>query len=231
MIEGPAWGIVVAAGRSQRMGGADKVFAQLVGRPLIAWSLRAFQRCDAIEAAVLVVAPESVSRAATLVREWRFAKIAEIVAGGEQRHDSVRAGLDAASSAAIIAVHDGARPLVTPELIERGVALARASGAAICAVPSRDTVKHADAGDPPSIEATIDRSSSWLAQTPQCFSRELLVRAHMAAGQSAATDDAALVEALGERVRLYEGAYWNLKVTEPDDLVVAEALLRQRLAG
>ena len=148
MIEGSAYGIVVAAGRSERMGGADKVFVQLVGRPLLAWSLRAFKMCEAIEGVVLVVAPETVGRAEALVREWRFTNIIDIVPGGAQRQDSVRAGIDAARGAAIVAVHDGARPLVTPELIARGVALARQCGAAVCAAPARDTVKEAG-GDPP----------------------------------------------------------------------------------
>ena len=229
MIEGSAYGIVVAAGRSERMGGADKVFAQLAGRPLLAWSLRAFKMCEAIEGVVLVVAPDAVSRAEALVREWRFTNVVAIVPGGAQRQDSVRAGIDAARGAAIVAVHDGARPLVTPDLIERGVALARAYGAAVCAAPSRDTVKQAY-GDPPVVRATLERSAAWLAQTPQVFDRDLLLRAHEAA-TSNVTDDAALVEALGHDVRLYEGAYWNLKVTAPEDLVVAEALLRERLTG
>ncbi len=229
MIEGSAYGIVVAAGRSERMGGADKVFVQLVGRPLLAWSLRAFEMCEAIEGVVLVVAPETVGRAEALVREWRFTNIIDIVPGGAQRQDSVRAGIDAARGAAIVAVHDGARPLVTPELIARGVALARQCGAAVCAAPARDTVKEAG-GDPPVVRATLERSAAWMAQTPQVFDRELLLRAHEAA-TSTATDDAALVEALGHDVRLYEGAYWNLKVTAPEDLIIAEALLRERLAG
>jgi len=229
MIEGSAYGIVVAAGRSERMGGADKVFAQLAGRPLLAWSLRAFKMCGAIEGVVLVVAPDAVDRATSLVHEWRFTNVVDIVPGGAQRQDSVRAGIDAARDAAIVAVHDGARPLVTPELIERGVAMARVCGAAVCGVPSRDTVKQAG-GDPPVVRATLDRATAWLAQTPQVFDRGLLLRAHEAA-TSNATDDAALVEALGHDVRLYEGAHWNLKVTSPEDLIIAEALLRERLGG
>jgi 2-C-methyl-D-erythritol 4-phosphate cytidylyltransferase len=227
MIEGPAYGVVVAAGRSERMG-TDKVFATLAGRPLLAWTLRAFKNCEAIDKVVLVVARDAVDRAAAFVREWRFTNVAEIVAGGEERRDSVRAGLDVAEGAAIVAVHDGARPLVSPDLITTGVALARGTGAAICAVPSRDTVKQASS-DPPLVQATLDRATAWLAQTPQCFDRALLLRAHDGA-RAPATDDAALVEALNHPVRLYEGAYWNLKVTSPDDLIVAEALLRERLS-
>jgi 2-C-methyl-D-erythritol 4-phosphate cytidylyltransferase len=228
MIEGRAYGIVVAAGRSERMGGADKMFATLAGRPLLAWTLRAFKNCDAVDGVVLVVARRSIERAQTLVREWRFTNVRDVVLGGDERQHSVRAGLDVAHEAAIVAVHDGARALVTPELIARGVELAREHGAAVAAVPSRDTVKEAH-GQPPVVKGTVERGSAWLAQTPQVFERALLARAHDAASASA-TDDAALVEALGHEVVLYEGAYTNLKVTSPEDLVIAEALLRERLS-
>ncbi len=230
MIEGPAYGVIVAAGRSERMGGIDKMFATLSGRPLLVWTLRAFKNCEAIDGVVLVVARESVDRARALVREWRFDNVRDVVAGGAERQHSVRTGLDVAHEAAIVAVHDGARALVTPELIARGVALARETGAAICAVASRDTIKRAE-GDPPVVSGTLDRSTVWLAQTPQVFERALLARAHDGAPSANATDDAALVEALGHAVRLYRGAYSNLKVTSPEDLVVAEALLRERLSG
>lgn len=226
-----AYGIIVAAGRSERMGGADKVTVELVGRPLIAWPLAAFRRCDAISGVIVVAGRSSVSRISALVEEWRFDNVVDVVPGGDTRQQSVRAGIDAATRADIVAIHDAARALVTPELIARGVALARESGAAVCAVPARDTVKEAD-GDPPVVRATPERARMWLAQTPQVFDRALLLRAHDAASASAdATDDAALVEALGHAVRVYEGASWNLKITTPDDLLVAEALLRARLSG
>ena len=227
--EGPAYGIVVAAGRSERMGGIDKVLTELVGRPLIAWTLAAFRECPAVEGVVVVAAPERVERMRDLVQEWRFRNVINVVPGGEQRQDSVRAGIEAANGAAIVAVHDGARPLVTSGLIARGIELARESGAAIAAVPARDTVKQAE-GDPPVIRATHDRASIWLAQTPQVFDRALLQRAHEQAESSAqhATDDAALVEALGHDVRIYEGSAQNIKVTTREDLLIAETLLRAR---
>ena len=222
----PAWGVIVAAGRSERMGGADKVFAPLVGRPLVVWSLTAFRSCDAVEGVVVVAAPGSVDRMSALVHEWRMTKVRAVVAGGAQRQDSVRAGLEAAAGATIVAVHDAARPLVTPALIEAGIEAARVHGAALCAVPATDTVKDVDDGGV--VRATLDRSRTWLAQTPQVFDRALLAEAHRRA-EAVATDDAALVEALGREVHVYEGARWNLKVTTPDDLLVAEALLRSRL--
>lgn len=226
---GPAYGIVVAAGRSERMGGVDKIFAQVSGRPLLAWTLGAFKRCEAIDAVVVVAAPDAIERMQQFVREWRFTSVVEIVPGGETRQASVRAGLDAAQGAAVVVIHDAARLMVTPELIARGIELARESGAAVCAVPSRDTVKEAD-GDPPMVRSTPERSRMWLAQTPQVFARDLLLRAHDGSSPAAAsaTDDAALVEALGHDVRLYEGASWNIKVTTPEDVVIAEALLRER---
>jgi 2-C-methyl-D-erythritol 4-phosphate cytidylyltransferase len=224
--EGPAYGIVVAAGRSERMGGVDKVLTELVGRPLIAWTLAAFRSCPGVEGVVVVAAPERVERVRDLVAEWRFRNVINVVPGGERRQDSVRAGIEAANGAAIVAIHDGARPLVTPELISRGIELARECGAAIAAVPARDTVKQAE-GDPPVIRATHDRASIWLAQTPQVFDRELLMRAHEEAGSNA-TDDAALVEALGHNVLIYEGSAQNIKITTPEDLLIAETLLRAR---
>jgi len=226
-ITGPAWAIVVAAGRSERMGGVDKLFATLAGRPLIVWTLAAFKKCDAIEAIVVVASPHAIDRVRALIREWRFTDVIAVVPGGALRQDSVRAGLDAASDAAIVAVHDGARPLVTPEIIAHGVRLARQRGAALCAVPSRDTVKEVE-GDPPVVRSTPERGRMWLAQTPQVFDRALLLRAH-AASTAPATDDAALVEALGHPVTVYEGAPANFKVTTPEDLLIADAILHARL--
>jgi 2-C-methyl-D-erythritol 4-phosphate cytidylyltransferase len=226
-LTGPAFGIIVAAGRGERMGGIDKVFAPLAGRPLVVWTLAAFKKCEAVDEIVVVAAPESVDRTWALVREWRFTKVTAVVPGGATRQASVRAGTDAAARASVVAVHDAARPLVTPDLIAQGVALAREHGAALCAIRSRDTVKDVE-GDPPVVRATPDRDRMWLAQTPQVFDRALLLRAHDAASSSA-TDDAALVEALGHVVHVYEGAPSNFKVTTTEDLILAEALLRERL--
>ncbi|MHB8375945.1 MAG: 2-C-methyl-D-erythritol 4-phosphate cytidylyltransferase [Dehalococcoidia bacterium] len=225
-IGGPAFAVIVAAGTSERMGGIDKVYTPLMGRPLIVWALGAFRTCDAVDGVIVVAPARGVVRMEALVREWRMTKVRAVVAGGAHRQASVRAGIEAAEGAAIVAVHDGARPLVTPELIARGVDIARQTGAAICAVPARDTVKHVE-GDPPEVRQTLDRARTWLVQTPQVFDRALLLEAHRRAGAQA-TDDAALVEALGHSVRVYEGAPWNLKVTAPDDLIIAEALLRAR---
>lgn len=224
---GPVFGILVAAGRSERMEGIDKVFVPLMGRPLVVWPLTAFKKCDDVDAVIVVAA--DVGRMRALVREWRFDKVSDVVAGGETRQESVRAGLEAARDAGIVVVHDAARPLVTPEIIADGIAIARETGAAICAVPATDTVKQV-AGDPPVVQATPDRSGLWLAQTPQVFDRALLLDAHQRA-TDVATDDSALVEATGHAVRVYRGTSWNIKVTTPDDVIVAEALLRERFSA
>lgn len=229
-VQGSACAIVVAAGRAERMGGGGKIFVEVVGRPLIVWTLGAFKRCEAIDDVVVVASADEVERMQALVHEWRFDdKVTAVVPGGSTRQESVRAGLAASDGAAVVAIHDGARPLVTPELIARGVELARQHGAALCAVPSRDTLKEVD-GNPPVVTATPERSRMWLAQTPQCFERELLMQAH-AAAEGEATDDAALVEAMGRKVMVYEGAPSNFKVTTAEDLIVAEALLRERLSA
>lgn len=158
-----------------------------------------------------------------------MSKVTGVVSGGASRQASVRAGLDAARGASIVAIHDGARPLVTPALITQGVNIARETGAALCAIPARDTVKLVG-GEPPAVESTPERSTMWLAQTPQVFARDLLLKAHADAG-SDATDDAMLVEAMGQAVRVYEGSPSNMKVTTAEDLIIAEALLRERLSA
>lgn len=219
--------IVVAAGRSERMRGTDKIFVPLAGRPLLAWTLAAFQRCDAIDAVVLVASADAFARASVLVREWRFTKVDAVVAGGAHRQASVRAGLDAAPAADRVVVHDGARPLLTPELVIQTLHAANDTGAALCGLPARDTVKRVLGAR---VVETYDRDAIWLAQTPQAFDRALLAEAH-ARADGAATDDAALVEAMGREVRIVEGASWNIKVTTPEDLVIAEALLRERFAN
>jgi 2-C-methyl-D-erythritol 4-phosphate cytidylyltransferase len=223
----PAYGaIIVAAGRSERMGGEDKLWAQLVaadgrGRPLLAYTIEEFQACAAISRIALVLAADSIERGRELVREDAFDKVTAIVPGSARRRDSVRAGLDALTGCDWVAVHDGARPLLTRDLIERGLDAARETGAACCAVRAPDTVKEADDGF---IARTVDRTRLWLAQTPQVFRRDLLLAAHEKTSGDA-TDDASMVEALGVKVRLFEGSPRNIKVTTPEDLAIVQTLL------
>jgi 2-C-methyl-D-erythritol 4-phosphate cytidylyltransferase len=206
-----AWAVVVAGGTGSRFGAA-KQFAELAGRPLVAWSLdTARQSCQGV---VLVVP------AGTPAGAW---DVDAVVTGGATRAESVRAGLAAVpATAEIIAVHDAARPLARPELW-RAVLDAIRAGAdgAIPAAPVTDTVKEVDTDG---RLVTLDRSRLVAVQTPQAFRASVLRRAHLA-GEDA-TDDAALVEAAGGRVVLVEGPADNLKITSPSDLIVAAALKR-----
>jgi len=214
--------VVAAAGRSERAGGIDKLWAPVAGRPLLAWTLDGFERCRTVDRLVLVVAADAMEQAQELARAEGFAKVKEILAGGATRQASVRAGLAALEGCGWVVVHDGARPLVTPELIEEVLAAARETGASCCAVPAHDTVKEVEGGR---VVRTIDRSRLWLALTPQAFRYDLLFEAHRRS-EGRATDDAALVEALGVEVRVVPGSPRNIKVTTAEDLALVEALLR-----
>ncbi|HEY8490533.1 MAG TPA: 2-C-methyl-D-erythritol 4-phosphate cytidylyltransferase [Dehalococcoidia bacterium] len=214
--------IIVAAGRSARMEGVDKLFAPLGGRPLLARTLAAFPEAE-VDRLVLVLREENLERGRALLAELPPGLPATAVPGGERRQDSVWAGLQALGPCAWVVVHDGARPLVEPELIRRGLAAAQATHAAVAAVPVVDTIKEVDEGG--LVRRTLDRTRLWAVQTPQVFRRELLERAHREV-TAEVTDDAAMVELLGHPVTVYRGSYRNLKVTTPADLAAAEALLR-----
>ena len=220
--------IIAAAGRGQRFGEGDKLFAPLAGRPLIAHTLMAFEVCQAVNTVVLVLAEENLERGCRLVDAAGFDKVAVICPGGPRRQDSVRLGLEALPECRWVVVHDGARPLVSATLIEAGLAAAAEMGAAIAAVPLADTLKEVTGGG--LITRTLDRRNLWAAQTPQVFDYELLREAHRRA-QGEVTDDAALVEALGKRVKVFPGSPRNLKVTTTADLAVAQALVGQSAEG
>jgi len=220
--------IVVAAGRGSRAGaGQSKQFREISGIPIIIHTLSRFERCETIDGSVVVL-PEGEREAfAALAGRYGLRKVSGAVAGGETRAESVWRGLEALRglSVEVVAVHDGVRPFVTPEEIDRTVREARASGAAILAVPVTDTIKEAEGAR---VLRTLERARLWRAQTPQCFRFELLRRAYELAISSGldATDDSALVERLGATVRLVEGGEHNIKITTPQDFAVAEILLK-----
>lgn len=220
--------VVAAAGRSTRMGGADKLFAPLGGRPVLEHTLRALQATPEIHHIVLVVAEPNVERARALVTAGAFDKVKAVCPGGERRQDSVAVGLGVLAPCDWVVVHDGARPFVTRELIVAGLAAARRSGAATAGLHLADTVKQADADH--MVLATLDRDQLWAVQTPQVFRYDLLLEAHRAC-RHPVPDDAAAVEALGTPVHIYPGSHRNLKITTPEDLALAEALLRLSSEG
>jgi len=222
--------IVLAAGRSTRMGGGpNKQFIELLGKPLLFYSLTAFERCPAIDTIVLVRRPDYAQQAEQIVREFGFKKVAAFADGGPERQDSVSNGLKACESRTdVVAVHDGARPLVTPLLIESTVVSARAFGTGIAATKVVDTIK--EANEDKTVVRTVDRTKLWAVQTPQTVRFGLLRDAYARVFEKkiVVTDEAAAVELLGEKVHLVETPFLNLKITTPSDLAMAGALLRVR---
>ena len=216
--------VIVAAGRSTRMGGVDKTFAPLLGAPLIAHAVEAFEAHPGVSEIALVLAADSVQRGRELAaaRGWR--KVGTVCPGGDRRQDSVYNGLQALAPCDLVMVHDGARPCVDAATLDRGIHAAAEHGAAVAGMPVKDTIKRVS----PSlvIEETPERAALWQAQTPQVFRYELLLEAHQRCDGDF-TDDAAMVESLGHPVRMFEGTYENIKVTTAGDLVVAEAFLRE----
>ena len=219
--------VIVAAGSSQRMRGINKTWATLSGKPLLAHSVNVFDRCGLIDDIVLVLARDALAEGARLCEREGWRKIRALVPGGLRRRDSVLAGLEALAPAPdYVLIHDGARPFVTAALIEQGLAAAHRHGAATAAVPVKDTIKRA--GPDGLVVETLDRASLWAVQTPQVFAYDLLLGAHRSIDPAwDATDDAALIERAGHPVALFMGAYENSKITTPDDLLIAEALLKR----
>ncbi len=222
--------VVVAGGVGKRLKSrVRKSFVLLAGRPMLGWVLRALERSPSVGEIVVVAHWKDLAAARQLARRERAAKVSAVVPGGDSRMASVAAGLKALPARAKwVLVHDAARPLVTPQLIEATVKAARRAKAAIAAVPVAPTIKQARGGW---VEKTLDRSRLWAVQTPQVFERKLLEKAHKQANGFVATDDAALVEAMGKRVKIVPGSERNIKVTTPEDLIVARALLRVSLRG
>jgi 2-C-methyl-D-erythritol 4-phosphate cytidylyltransferase len=222
--------IVLAAGQSTRMGGGpNKQFIELLGKPLVYYSLAAFEQCRLVDAIVVVCRPDCARQAEQIVHEAGFQKVVAFTDGGIERQNSVWNGLEKCDPATdIVAVHDGARPLVTPALIESTVASAQAHGTGISASKVVDTIKEANADK--TVVRTVDRTKLWAVQTPQTVRLPLLREAYSKVfeKQAVVTDEAAAVESLGQKVYLVETPFLNLKITTPADLAVAEALLRQR---
>jgi len=216
------------------MGGpVPKQFLSIGGQPLIVHSLRSLQASSVIDAIVLAVPQADIAYCQSdIVEAHHFTKVFKVVAGGRERQDSVRHALAVVEDQVeIVVVHDAVRPFLTEQMLEKVVAAARANGAAIIALPMRDTVKQVGAGHV--IERTVDRRPLWLAQTPQAFKREWLQEAHRKAeGEGmVSTDDAFLIEWMGRPVMVVEGSGENIKVTRPEDMAIGEAILASRLAA
>lgn len=217
--------VIVAAGTASRMGGIDKVMAQIGGEPMIVRTVRTFQECDAIREIVIVTREDLIVPVGDLCHG--FDKVRAVVVGGDTRQASVEAGLRALSDKVkLAAVHDGARPLVSWQVIDRVVRAANSYGAAAPAVPVKDTVKAVAGGI---VRATPDRKTLRAVQTPQVFDIDLLRGALKKASEEKAeiTDDCSAVERLGMSVKIVEGDERNIKVTTPLDLKIAELFLEE----
>jgi 2-C-methyl-D-erythritol 4-phosphate cytidylyltransferase len=221
--------IVVAAGSGSRMGSAmKKQYLPLDGAPILVRTLQTLAACPTVDRIVLVVAGDDRQFVTELIEAYHLHKIGDVVTGGNERQDSVRNGIAALlHDTEVAAVHDAARPLVTPDEVEAVLTAAKLFGAATLGVPVKDTIKRVDQGQ---VRETLQRSDLWAVHTPQAFRCELLAEAHMRAWEQGyfGTDDASLVEWAGYPVTMVEGRYSNLKVTTPEDLVIAEALWMQR---
>ncbi len=224
--------VIVGAGSGTRLGGVDKAFMQLERRPLLGHAVDAFESVDEVDEIVLVVGSHRIADAWELASTSDWRKVVAVVAGGDTRQRSVFSGMSALGNCDLIAIHDAARPLVTAEIVRNGIASARAHGAAVAAIPVRDTLKRSR-GEQALVESTVDRTDLWAAQTPQVFRSSVLSEAYQLIGDRASeyTDDAGVVEAAGLPVAIFPGSVGNLKVTHPDDLPVATALLRARGSG
>lgn len=216
---------VVAAGESRRMGGIDKIFAPLGGVPLLAHCLSSFNESPSVHAISIATSRPNIERVRKLARKLDFEKVKRVIAGGARRQDSTFNALRTLDGSEIVLVHDGARPFVDEEMIERAVAAAADFLAAAAAVPVKDTIKVANSDM--TVRETPRRESLWAAQTPQSFRYGLLIEAHTQIAHDV-TDDAAMIEAVGHPVKLFMGSYDNIKVTTPEDLHIAEAILRSR---
>lgn len=221
--------ILVAAGDSRRVG-FDKLLAAIAGRPVIAHTIRAFERAGCVSRIIVVAREDRRDEIKTIVREENFKKVRAIVPGGKYRQDSVRAGLDhLEADTKYVAVHDAARPLITPEQIERVFEQCRMHAAASLAEPISDTLKYADTEF--FVTAPVDRHQLYAMQTPQVFDRQLIEDAYRAvyAENISVTDEVSAVERLGRKIILVPNKDLNFKITYPRDLALAEFVLTQRI--
>jgi 2-C-methyl-D-erythritol 4-phosphate cytidylyltransferase len=221
-------GIIVAGGKSERMGtDIDKAFLSLGTKPVVLYSLFAFEKCRDIDEVILVVRKDRIDAARQSVRMFGCNKVKKIVAGGTLRQQSVMNGMSEISKESeIVVVHDGARPCVTADLISETITSAKQYGSGIAAVKITDTVKSVDKGM--IISETVDRTKLWLVQTPQAFKVSLLQKAltFIEKKKIKVTDEASAVELVSKGVRLVAANSSNIKITTPDDLTLAAALMR-----
>ena len=222
--------IVLAAGQGKRMQSKiQKQFLEIGGKPVLYYSLHCFQESPLIRDIILVTGEEMISYCEQeIVKKYGFSKVRKVTAGGKERYDSVYAGLLCCQDTDYVYIHDGARPFITEEMVQRGYEAVKRTNACVMGMPSKDTVKLADSSG--YVKETPDRKIVWNIQTPQIFSYDLIRGAYESIRKkdmTGVTDDAMVVEQeTGTKILLVEGSYQNIKITTPEDLAIAEALLR-----
>ncbi len=222
--------IVLAAGKGKRMHSKiQKQFLEIQGYPVLYYSLHCFQESPLIQDIILVTGEEMISYCEQeIVKKYGFSKVRKVTAGGKERYDSVYAGLLCCQDTDYVYIHDGARPFITEEMVQRGYEAVKRTNACVMGMPSKDTVKLADSSG--YIKETPDRKIVWNIQTPQIFSYDLIRGAYESIRKkdmTGVTDDAMVVEQeTGTKILLVEGSYQNIKITTPEDLAIAEAFLR-----
>jgi len=215
--------VIVAGGTSRRMKGPNKLFISLRGKPVLAWSVDTCQRLNLVQQIVLVLNDKDFARGQILRRQRDWDKVT-VCSGGARRQDSVKEGLRQLDDCDWVMIHDGSRPFLTPDLIEDGLKTVGETGAAVAAVPVKDTIKLSDSRN--LIRETIERRWLWAAQTPQIFSFDIITGAYRNL-TAEITDDSAAAEQLGYKVKLFMGDYQNIKITTPEDLKLARIIARE----
>ncbi|HZG71164.1 MAG TPA: 2-C-methyl-D-erythritol 4-phosphate cytidylyltransferase [Chondromyces sp.] len=220
--------VIPAAGQGKRMkANQNKLFLSLLGKPIIIHTLEVFESDPLCDGVVLAIHPDEEQTFVSLLNKYNIQKVNKLVYGGKERQHSVFNGLKTLDERGIVLVHDGARPFITEDIIHQLMEEAERIGAAIVAVPVKDTIKREKSG---LVAETVERSSLWSVQTPQAFRMPLLLQAHQKAENDGylGTDDASLVERVGEPIQIVEGSYDNIKLTTPEDLYFAEAIIHKR---
>jgi len=223
--------IIVSAGKGQRfMEGKKKQFSLLADKPILAHTLDQFETCPLIRSTLLVVGQEDLDYCLKeIVEKYEYRKVGQIIPGGKRRQDSVKNGIDAlAKDVEIVVIHDGVRPFVTKAMIEDSIHSAERFGAVVLAMPVKETIKMANPNG--TVLKTLDREALWQIQTPQTFQAKLIKEAYSKGTEDGftGTDDASLVERLGVKVHILPGSYTNIKITTPEDLILANLFLKMR---
>ena len=214
--------VLVGAGSSSRMG-ADKMAIRLLHKPVLAWSVEAFEKHNMVNQISIVLSKNNMALGHELRKAQKWKKVFHICEGGERRQDSVRKGLQCIEDCDIVMIHDAARPFVTSKIIEQGIVAVKATGAAIAAVKVSDTIKTSN--ELLEVVETSPRTNQYIIQTPQVFDYELIMKAHKTVTANV-TDDATMVEMIGGKVMMFESSKWNIKITTPDDILLGEQILK-----